>query len=49
MTAKRGPGKDVLALGNPGSKDFRVDCYPFYLLNRTVSRYNVVKKTHTCT
>jgi len=34
--------KDLRPLGNPGSEDFRVDAYPFYLLNRAVSRYNVV-------
>lgn len=28
--------------GNPGSEDFRVDAYPFYLLNRALGRYNVV-------
>ena len=34
--------EDLRALGDPGSDDFRVDTYPFYLLNRAVSRYNVV-------
>lgn len=33
---------DLRALGDPGSTGFRVDCYPFYLLNRAVSRYNVI-------
>lgn len=33
---------DLRAFGDPGSEQFRVDCYPFYLLNRAVSRYNVV-------
>jgi DNA-binding MarR family transcriptional regulator len=33
---------DLRALGDPGTRKFRVDCYPFYLLNRAVSRYNVV-------
>lgn len=33
---------DLRHLGDPGSPDFRVDAYPFYLLNRAVSRYNVV-------
>lgn len=33
--------EDLRALGDPGSAQFRVDCYPFYLLNRAVSRYNV--------
>ncbi|ABQ68242.1 transcriptional regulator, MarR family [Rhizorhabdus wittichii RW1] len=34
--------KDLRPLGDPGSEEFRVDAYPFYLLNRAVSRYNVV-------
>lgn len=34
--------KDLRPLGDPGSDQFRVDIYPFYLLNRAVSRYNVV-------
>lgn len=34
--------EDLRALGDPGSTSFRVDCYPFYLLNRAVSRYNVL-------
>lgn len=34
--------EDLRALGDPGSTQFRVDCYPFYLLNRAVSRYNVL-------
>jgi DNA-binding MarR family transcriptional regulator len=34
--------EDLRAYGDPGSDDFRVDNYPFYLLNRTVSRYNVI-------
>ena len=34
--------KDLRHYGDPGSEDFRVDAYPFYLLNRAVSRYNVV-------
>jgi DNA-binding MarR family transcriptional regulator len=34
--------KDLRALGDPGSESFRVDRYPFYQLNRVVSRYNVV-------
>jgi len=29
-------------LGDPGSDDFQVAAYPFYLLNRAVSRYNSV-------
>jgi DNA-binding MarR family transcriptional regulator len=29
-------------LGDPGTADFRVDKYPFYLLNRLVSRYNFI-------
>ncbi len=34
--------KDLRPFGNPGSDQFRLDAYPFYLLNRAVSRYNVV-------
>ena len=34
--------EDLRRFGDPGSEDFRVDVYPFYLLNRAVSRYNVV-------
>lgn len=34
--------KDLRLYGDPGSEEFRVDAYPFYLLNRAVSRYNVV-------
>lgn len=34
--------EDLRALGDPGSAAFRLDCYPFYLLNRAVSRYNVL-------
>lgn len=30
------------ALGDPGRETFQVDKYPFYLLNRLVSRYNIV-------
>lgn len=33
---------DLREAGDPGSEGFRVDAYPFYLLNRAVSRYNVV-------
>ena len=33
-------GADVRHLGDPGTPDFQVDKYPFYLLNRAVSRYN---------
>ena len=42
MSAKPRIAADLRLLGDPGSEDFRLDCYPFYLLNRTVSRYNVV-------
>ena len=35
------PG-DNRKLGDPGSPGFKVDRYPFYLLNRAVSRYNIV-------
>jgi len=38
--------KDLRKLGDPGTERFRVDCYPFYLLNRAVSRYNVVIEAH---
>jgi DNA-binding MarR family transcriptional regulator len=31
---------DIRHLGDPGTVDFQVDKYPFYLLNRLVSRYN---------
>lgn len=34
--------EDLRPFGDPGSDAFRVDAYPFYLLNRVVSRYNVV-------
>ena len=34
--------EDLRPFGDPGSDQFRVDAYPFYLLNRAVSRYNVV-------
>jgi DNA-binding MarR family transcriptional regulator len=33
---------DFRRLGNPGTPAFQVDKYPFYLLNRLVSRYNVI-------
>ena len=35
-------GEDLRPYGDPGSDAFRVDAYPFYLLNRAVSRYNAV-------
>ena len=34
--------KDPRKLGDPGTAAFHVDKYPFYLLNRLVSRYNVI-------
>ncbi len=34
--------EDLRPFGNPSSEDFRLDAYPFYLLNRAASRYNVV-------
>ncbi|MCJ2182433.1 MarR family transcriptional regulator [Novosphingobium sp. 1949] len=34
--------EDLRPLGNPSSENFRLDAYPFYLLNRAASRYNVV-------
>ena len=33
---------DLRPLGDPGSPGFQVDAYPFYLLNRALSRYNRV-------
>lgn len=33
---------DLRELGDPGSENFHLEAYPFYLLNRAVSRYNVV-------
>jgi DNA-binding MarR family transcriptional regulator len=33
---------DSRQLGNPGTPAFRIDKYPFYLLNRAVSRYNII-------
>lgn len=39
---REGKPVDQRPLGDPGSSAFRVDRYPFYLLNRTVSRYNIV-------
>lgn len=37
--------KDLRLYGNPSSESFHVDRYPFYQLNRLVSRYNVVIET----
>jgi DNA-binding MarR family transcriptional regulator len=34
--------EDLRKAGDPGSEGFRVEAYPFYLLNRAASRYNVV-------
>lgn len=34
--------EDLRPFGDPGSEQFHVDAYPFYLLNRAASRYNVV-------
>ena len=33
---------DLRHLGDPGTADFQVRKYPFYLLNRLVSRYNAI-------
>lgn len=33
---------DNRALGNPGTPAFQLEKYPFYLLNRAVSRYNII-------
>ncbi len=38
--------QDLRPFGNPGSDEFRLDAYPFYLLNRAASRYNVVIESH---
>ena len=35
-------GTEAFRSGNPGTGAFRVERYPFYLLNRLVSRYNSV-------
>ncbi len=37
--------EDLRPYGNPGSDEFRLDAYPFYLLNRAASRYNHVIET----
>ena len=34
--------EDLRPFGDPSSESFRVDAYPFYLLNRTASRYNIL-------
>ena len=36
---------DIRHLGDPGTADFQVRKYPFYLLNRLVSRYNSIIET----
>jgi DNA-binding MarR family transcriptional regulator len=41
MTSRPEP-HDNRRLGDPGSAGFQLDKYPFYLLNRAVSRYNIV-------
>src|SRR5690606_39438221 len=45
-TTRTAPGqsmaRDLRPLGDPGSESFQVDRYPFYQLNRLVSRYNTV-------
>jgi DNA-binding MarR family transcriptional regulator len=33
---------DSRVLGDPGTASFHLEKYPFYLLNRAVSRYNVI-------
>jgi DNA-binding MarR family transcriptional regulator len=33
---------DIRHLGDPGTADFQVRKYPFYLLNRLVGRYNAI-------
>lgn len=37
--------KDLRPFGDPGSEDFRVSAYPFYQLNRAVSRYNMTMES----
>ncbi|MEN3746340.1 MarR family transcriptional regulator [Sphingomonas sp. HF-S3] len=39
---RKGSDMDAFRSGNPGTPDFRVKRYPFYLLNRLVSRYNLI-------
>jgi len=36
---------DIRHLGDPGTADFQVRKYPFYLLNRLVGRYNAIIET----
>jgi DNA-binding MarR family transcriptional regulator len=36
---------DPREMGDPSSENFRVAAYPFYQLNKTVSRYNIVIET----
>ncbi len=36
---------DIRHLGDPGTVDFQVRKYPFYLLNRLVGRYNAIIET----
>jgi len=38
--------EDLRPFGDPGSDQFRVDAYPFYLLNRAASRYNTTIESH---
>lgn len=38
--------EDLRPFGDPSSDHFRVDAYPFYLLNRAASRYNTVIESH---
>ncbi|WP_241657344.1 MarR family winged helix-turn-helix transcriptional regulator [Aurantiacibacter suaedae] len=33
--------KDLRPYGNPGSDNFQLEAYPFYMLNRAASRYNL--------
>lgn len=40
--AKLAESDDERMLGSPGTSAFQVELYPFYLLNRLVSRYNTV-------
>lgn len=34
--------EDMRPAGDPGSENFQIDVYPFYQLNKTVSRYNTI-------
>lgn len=42
MVLAETPPLDAFRASNPGTDSFRVERYPFYLLNRLVARYNQV-------